>query len=213
MSFLSFASGSFTAALTMSRSRARVSATYRRRISSDSSSLSALSFMAIRAREGYSIPRPMSTTLGPRPSTGCTVTGDCESFLLKRRAVSHRNTTGNSRPLDLCTVIICTASPVAPRAMSSPRSASFLSHSLKRCRPRKPPFSKRFASSSIRRRLEQRSSPSGIAAHSAMRSSSSYICRSSSPGSVSGARSRRPLSVFKNSAHFSLFSAVFISAV
>ena len=65
--------------------------------------------MALRARVGYSMRRLRSMSFGPKPSSGWTRTLSRLSCRLKRRAVSQRNTTGNSSPLDLCTDMICTA--------------------------------------------------------------------------------------------------------
>ena len=130
-------SGSFSAAVMYSRSFARVIATYSSRSSSESVSRSSRRRIALRARVGYSTRRSVSVYFGPRPSCGCMSTAALPSRKLNCRAVSHRKTTGNSRPFDLCTDRICTAAaPSEASAGSCPRSAMRRSQSTKRCRPR-----------------------------------------------------------------------------
>lgn len=64
-------SGSRRAQVMNSLSLALVMATYSSRISSESVSRSVRRATALRASVGYSMPRSVSVSLGPRPNCGC----------------------------------------------------------------------------------------------------------------------------------------------
>ena len=164
----------FSAALGMqqliiSRSRALVIATYRSRSSSLSCSRRSRFATAFRAMVGYSIPRSASVSLGPRPSSGWTSTAARRSDSLKLRLVSARKTTGNSRPLLWCMLIMRTASLSAALGRAGSRPAARVSaiHSLKRRSPRQAPLSNLRASSMSSSSLRALPAPSGRAAATA----------------------------------------------
>ena len=164
-----------------SRSFARVMATYSRRISSESVSVSSCAAIACRAMVGYSTPCSRSVHFGPRPSAGCTSTLVRASDLLNRRAVSHKNTNGNSSPLDLWMLRMRTLRLSPPGAAGSTPSVSCRCiQSRKRCSPRAPVCSNCCARSSRSSTLRRRSSPSGIALVSAMTARSSTMCHKNS---------------------------------
>ena len=170
----------------MRRSFARVMATYSRRISSESVSVSSCAAIACRAMVGYSTPCSRSVHFGPRPSAGCTSTLVRASDLLNRRAVSHKNTNGNSSPLDLWMLRMRTLRLSLPGTVgSSPSAACRCIQSRKRCSPRAPVRSNCCARSSRSSTLRRRSSPSGIALVSAMTARSSTTCHRNSPSGSS----------------------------
>ena len=159
-------SGFCSGAVTMSLSRARVSATYRMRISSLTASLRCAIRTARWGTVEYSPPSPSARRFMPSPSDGWNSTGLEVSRRLNRRAVSARMTTGNSSPLERWMVIMETApsgSTGVPPLCTAPLSTALSTTRRNAASPPAPPRSTPAAQAVNARSVSRRAGPFSIA--------------------------------------------------